>query len=223
MILRFQRICRRAQVSKKLCHKMASASEEEDSDLLGASDLEAQQASAPKTCFGYAFIVGLVSMAFLAAALLLMDWVSDQQKGKAHWRMLQAASGGSAIGSCWLKCGATMSKGIHAMGAFISRIFESIGHCIHSVFSAVNEGFGSCCGTVGEQLNKCPACGHWCSHCWNASGRCVGGCCDAVGNLINSMFTICGSSFSGCCDAFSNCFSTSWTSCGNFLNDTCPF
>ena len=40
----------------------------------------------------------MVSMAFLAVALLVMDSSGDGHKGKAHLRMLQAASGGPRWG-----------------------------------------------------------------------------------------------------------------------------
>ncbi|CAL1157116.1 unnamed protein product [Cladocopium goreaui] len=168
-----------------------------------------------------AVLLGLASAAILAALLLEPQ---DDSHGHRHGlRLLQAVGGGSAIGSCWLKCGAAVGKAIHTAGAFIARLFVNMGRCIHSIFANVNEGFGHCCGAMGHQLDRCPGCGHWCSHCWNASGRCMGGCCISLGDFINGSLVVCGTSISGCCDVFSGFFHGMWSSCGNFLSETCPF
>lgn len=205
-------------------------------NLRNELDLEAQPEMAaelpdtpqPSSQPGRASNIGLISMAVTAmaavfATLFLIVWTvwndeQDEQAGPSHLRMLAAVGGGSAIGSCWLKCGAAVGKGIHTAGTFIGRFFISAGQCIHSIFSSVNQGFGDCCSTVGHQLEKCH-----CSHCWMASGKCIGGCCTAFGNLINGIFVIFGSTISSCCDVFANFFSSSWNSCGYFLNDICPF
>ena len=47
---------------------------------------------------------------------------------------------GSAVGSCWLKCGAAVGKAVHWIGTFIARTFASVGRCIHSIFASVNSG-----------------------------------------------------------------------------------
>ncbi|OLQ05934.1 Clathrin heavy chain [Symbiodinium microadriaticum] len=163
---------------------MATMASTEDCEFLVATDLEAPDTSAasvqpdsgtpaePRVI--PALVVGFMAMALMAASLFLLDLEGEHQ-GKARWRLLQAAGGGSAVGSCWLKCGAAVGKAVHWIGTFIARTFASVGRCIHSIFASVNSGFGDCCGAVGHQLGRCPGCGGWCSHCWMASGRCMGG------------------------------------------------
>ena len=92
-----------------------------ESASLLESDLES--AAPPETpcrlrAFG-AVLLGLASAAILAALLLEPQ---DDSHGHRHGlRLLQAVGGGSAIGSCWLKCGAAVGKAIHTAGAFIAR------------------------------------------------------------------------------------------------------
>lgn len=211
---------------------MATMASTEDCEFLVATDLEAPDTSAasvqpdsgtpaePRVI--PALVVGFMAMALMAASLLLLD-LEEEHQGKARWRLLQAAGGGSAVGSCWLKCGAAVGKAVHWIGTFIARTFASVGRCIHSIFASVNSGFGDCCGAVGHQLGRCPGCGGWCSHCWMASGRCMGGCCMSVGNLINGILMVLGSSISSCCEVLTTFFQSSWSTCGHFLNETCPF
>ena len=198
-----------------------------------ATDLEANAANgeesrtpnpktSPEKCLGTAMVVGIISMALITVALWFIE--NDTEKKSKHGlRFLQAVGGGSAIGSCWLKCGTAIGKTIHSAGAFIARLCVNLGGFIHSMFLHINDAFGNCCGTMGDQLERCPACGAWCSHFWNASGRCMGGCCMSIGNLINGGLVVCGTSISGCCDVFAGFFSGMWSSCGNFLSETCPF
>ena len=61
-------------------------------------------------------LLGLSCAAILAALLL-----EDESHGHRKLRLLQAVGGGSAIGSCWLKCGAAVGKAIHTAGDFIAR------------------------------------------------------------------------------------------------------
>lgn len=213
------------EVAKELEMARASAfrAMSEESGLLEPSDLEAQQEPpVPKACAGHALIISVTSMALILAALLLMD-SQNEQESRAHVRLLQAAGGGSAVGSCWLKCGAAVGKTIHTVGTFISKTCLSAGRCIHNVFSSVNEGFQHCCGSTGEQLLRCPGCGQWCSHGWIASGRCMGGCCMSLGELINGSFMVFGQSIAGFCNVLSGFFHSMWSSCGYFLNEMCCF
>lgn len=204
-----------------------------DGDAIATFDLEAngeesQVTPNPKTekkpekCLGTAVVVGIISMALITVALWFIE--NDTEKKSKHGlRFLQAVGGGSAIGSCWLKCGTAVGKTIHSAGAFIARLCVNLGGFIHSMFLHINDAFGNCCGTMGDQLERCPSCGGCCSHFWNASGRCMGGCCMSIGNLINGGLVVCGTSISGCCDVFAGFFSGMWSSCGNFLSETCPF